>query len=311
VDLVSESLPRVSLARLKTIDAAAALCDYPKNLCGRVAGLGARTTFRVSILASGSSGNITLLETTQTRLLIDAGLGKRETLRRLAAVEKHVDRLDGILISHEHADHIGGLPQVLAQWRTAVYLTEPTHEEARRLLPEGSAKRINRVQYIRAGQRFPIGDIEVAAFSIPHDAADPVGFTFRANGAKVALVTDLGYLPELVKHHLRDSDCLILESNHDLEMLKVGPYPWYVKQRVMSRTGHLSNHCVSEFLADPEGFDAAPRYLVLAHLSENNNNPDVARICAEEALGRRPAQTAFRGELLVASQRVPLGPLVL
>src|SRR5207245_4262961 len=135
-----------------------------KTCVAAVAGLGARTTFRVSILASGSSGNITLLETTQTRLLIDAGLGKRETLRRLAAVEKRVDRLDGILISHEHADHIGGLPQVLAQWRTAVYLTEPTHEEARRLLPEGSAKRINRVQYIRAGQRFPIGDIEVAAF---------------------------------------------------------------------------------------------------------------------------------------------------
>src|SRR5207302_1299729 len=156
-----------------------------KTCVAAVAGLGARTTFRVSILASGSSGNITLLETTQTRLLIDAGLGKRETLRRLAAVEKRVDRLDGILISHEHADHIGGLPQVLAQWRTAVYLTEPTHEEARRLLPEGSAKRTNRVQSIRAGQRCPIGDSEEAAFSPPHDAADPVGFTPRANGAKV------------------------------------------------------------------------------------------------------------------------------
>jgi phosphoribosyl 1,2-cyclic phosphodiesterase len=128
---------------------------------------------------------------------------------------------------------------------------------------------------------------------------------------KVSLVTDLGYLPELVKHHLRGSDCLVLESNHDLEMLKVGPYPWHVKQRVMSRTGHLSNHSVSEFLADPEGFDAFARLLVLAHLSENNNNPDVARICAEEALGRRPAEAAFHGELLIASQRVPLGPLVL
>src|SRR3989442_12784771 len=148
-------------------------------------------------------------------MLIDAGLGKRETLRRLAAVEKRVDRLDGILISHEHADHIGGLPQVLAQWRTAVYLTEPTHEEARRLLPEGSAKRINRVQYIRAGQRFPIGDIEVAAFSIPPEAADPVGFTFPANAAKGRRGTDLGVLPDLCKHHLPNPDCLILESNHD------------------------------------------------------------------------------------------------
>ena len=273
--------------------------------------LGARITFRVSILASGSSGNITLLETERTRLLIDAGLGKKETLRRLAALEAEFDRLDGILISHEHTDHIGGLPQIVGEWRTTVYLTEPTHDELRRVLPDGSAERIERVEYIRGGQRFTIGEIEVAAFSIPHDAADPVGFTFCANGAKVALVTDLGYLPELVKHHLRESDCLILESNHDLEMLKVGPYPWHVKQRVMSRTGHLSNHCVSEFLADPEGFDSSARFLVLAHLSENNNNPDVARICAEEALNRRPAEAAFRGELLVASQRAPLGPLVL
>src|SRR5205807_339406 len=142
---------------------------------------------RLALLRSASNGNITCLETTRRSMIIDAGLGKRETLRRIAAVEKRIDRLDSILISPVHADHIGGQPQVLAQWRTAVYLTEPTHEEARRLLPEGSAKRINRVQYIRAGQRFPIGDIEVAAFSIPHDAADPVGFTFRANGAKVAL----------------------------------------------------------------------------------------------------------------------------
>lgn len=277
----------------------------------RALSLGGTIAFRVSILASGSSGNITLLETQRTRLLIDAGLGKRETLRRLAAVEQRPDRLDGILISHEHADHIGGLPQILRQWRTTVYLTEPTHEEVLRLVPEEFAKRLERLEYIRPGQRFTIGDIEVAAFSIPHDAVEPLGFTFRADGVKVSLVTDLGYLPELVKYHLRESDCLILESNHDLEMLKVGPYPWHVKQRVMSRTGHLSNHSVSEFLADPDGFDARARLLVLAHLSENNNHPDVARICAEEALGRRPAEAVFRGELLVASQRVPLGPLLL
>jgi phosphoribosyl 1,2-cyclic phosphodiesterase len=124
-------------------------------------------------------------------------------------------------------------------------------------------------------------------------------------------VTDLGYLPEVVKYQLRDSDCLILESNHDLDMLKVGPYPWYIKQRVMSRTGHLSNHAFGEFLADAEGFDGRARYLVLAHLSEQNNNPDVARISAEEALRRRPAEGAFAGELLVASQQRPTGPLEL
>jgi phosphoribosyl 1,2-cyclic phosphodiesterase len=250
-----------------------------------------------------------LLETDQTRLLVDAGLGKKETLRRLAAVGRDVDRLDGIVISHEHSDHIGSLAQVLGQWRTTVYLNEATHTEVMRILPENSHKRLDRVEHFQTGQRFVVGDIEISPFKIPHDAVDPVGFTFRTNGTKVAIVTDLGYLPELVKVHLRESDCLMLESNHDLEMLKVGPYPWHIKQRVMSRTGHLSNHAVSEFLADVDGFDAHARYVVLAHLSETNNNPDTAHIFAKEALSRRTGTSAFAGELIVASQTSPLPTL--
>src|SRR6201997_4303345 len=266
---------------------------------------------RVSILASGSSGNITLLETGSTRLLIDAGLGKRETLARLAAVEQSVDKLDGILITHEHSDHCNGLPQMLGLWKAPLYVTEPTMDALERTLPETLGKRLRGVEKIQTGQRFCVGDIEVHAFAIPHDAADPIGFTFRADGIKLALVTDLGYMPALVKVHLRDADCLVLESNHDLDMLKVGPYPWVVKQRVLSRTGHLSNHAVSEYLADPEGFDSRAQYLVLAHISQENNNADLAKLSAEEALGRRPSEAAFTGELLVASQRVPLKPLEL
>lgn len=266
---------------------------------------------RVSILASGSSGNITLLETERTRLLVDAGLGKRETLARLAAVERTVEDIDGILITHEHTDHCNGLPQMLGLWKAPLYVTEPTMEAMQRILPETLSKRLHGVEHIRAGQSFSIGDIDVHAFSIPHDAADPVAFTFRTNGTKVAICTDLGYLPNHVKVHLRGTDCLILESNHDLDMLKVGPYPWVVKQRVLSRTGHLSNHAVSEYLADPECFDAIARYLVLAHVSQENNNPDTLLISAEEALRRRPAECAFTGELLVASQHFPLKSLEL
>ena len=264
---------------------------------------------RVSILASGSSGNITLLETQSTRLLVDCGLGKRETLARLAAIELSVDRIDGILITHEHADHCHGLPQMLGLWKAPLYVTEPTMDALHRAFPERLAKRLRGLETIQSGQHFSIGDIDVHAFQIPHDAADPIGFTFRTNGTKMALVTDLGYMPQLVKVHLRDADCLLLESNHDLDMLKVGPYPWVVKQRVLSRTGHLSNHAVSEYLADPEGFDARARYLVLAHLSQENNNPDLARLSAEEALDRRPAECAFHGELLIATQDRPLRPL--
>jgi phosphoribosyl 1,2-cyclic phosphodiesterase len=264
---------------------------------------------RVSILASGSSGNITLLETQRTRLLVDCGLGKRETLARLAAIELNIDRIDGILISHEHSDHCNGLPQMLGLWKAPLYVTEQTMDALHRALPDRLAKRLRGVETIQAGQHFTIGDIDVHAFQIPHDAADPIGFTFRTNGTKMAIVTDLGYMPELVKVHLRDADCLLLESNHDLDMLKVGPYPWVVKQRVLSRTGHLSNHAVSEYLCDPEGFDARARYLVLAHLSLENNNPDLARLSAEEALNRRPAECAFHGELMIATQDRPLKPL--
>lgn len=250
-----------------------------------------------------------MLETERTRLLVDAGLGKKEIHRRFEALGIACERIDGVLISHEHADHACALPQMARHWKAPVYLTEETFHAIRCQLPERAARRLDRIEHIKPGQRFTIGDIEVHAFAIPHDAADPIGFTFRANGSKAALVTDLGYLPELVKQHLRDSDCLILESNHDLDMLKVGPYPWYLKQRVMSRTGHLSNHHLSEYLADPESFDGHARYLVLAHLSEQNNTPDVARISAEEALRRRPMYAPFTGELLIASQHAPMRPL--
>jgi phosphoribosyl 1,2-cyclic phosphodiesterase len=259
-----------------------------------------------------------LLETSSTTLLIDAGLGKKEMLRRFEALGRaRPERVDGILVTHEHSDHSTGLAQMAREWNCPAYLTEPTHREIVKMFatedPEKHSRKaqIDRVEYIRAGERFEIGDIEISPFAIPHDAADPVGYAFRAGGMKVALVTDLGYMPELVKHHLREADFLILESNHDLDMLKVGPYPWYIKQRVMSRTGHLSNNVVSEFLSDSEVFDGRARHLVLAHLSEQNNTPDIAQICAEQALSARPTDFAYRGRLHIASQRIPIGPFEL
>ena len=258
-----------------------------------------------------------MLETERTTLLIDAGYGRKEMMRRFEALGRpRPERVDAILITHEHTDHCSGLGQMQREWDCPAYLTEPTHREILKMFEDETGKpskkpAVERVEYIRAGQRFEIGDIEINPFAIPHDAADPVGYAFRANSTKVAIVTDLGYLPELVKHHLREADFLILESNHDLEMLKVGPYPWYIKQRVMSRTGHLSNNVVSEFLADSEVFDGRARHLVLAHLSEQNNTPDIAQISAEQALSSRPMDFSFRGTLHIASQRTPLGPFEL
>jgi phosphoribosyl 1,2-cyclic phosphodiesterase len=275
---------------------------------------GKRISFRVSILASGSAGNCTLLESGCTTLLVDAGLGKKEMLRRFETLGRaRPEKVDGILVTHEHSDHSSGLAQMTREWNCPAYLTEPTHRKIVSMYTEDPEKpskkaQIDRVEYIRAGWRFQIGDIEVNPFSVTHDADEPVAFTFRTNGTKVAIVTDLGCLPLHVKVHLREVDFLMIESNHDLDKLKAGPYPWHIKQRVMSNRGHLSNKVVSEFFADPDAFDARARYVVLAHLSEQNNDPYVAEISAKEALGRRPGEFAFRGTLHVASQRIPLGP---
>ena len=157
----------------------------------------------------------------------------------------------------------------------------------------------------RAGEPFEIGDIGVSPFTIPHDAADPVGFVFQAEGVRMAFATDLGYISPNVKAQLKGVDLLLLESNHDLEMLRDGPYPWAVKQRVLSRVGHLSNEAAAGFLED--GYDGQAAYVILAHLSESNNLPELARVTAERALNGRASLLANR--LLLATQHEPLSSI--
>jgi phosphoribosyl 1,2-cyclic phosphodiesterase len=161
------------------------------------------------------------------------------------------------------------------------------------------------VEYFQAGQPFEIGDIAVSPFTIPHDAADPVGFVFRAEGVRMAVATDLGYIPPNVKAQLKGVDLLLLESNHDLEMLRDGPYPWSVKQRVLSRVGHLSNEAAADFLENH--YDGQAAYVILAHLSESNNLPELARVAAERALNGRASLLANR--LLLAAQNEPLSAI--
>jgi phosphoribosyl 1,2-cyclic phosphodiesterase len=161
------------------------------------------------------------------------------------------------------------------------------------------------VEYFQAGQPFSIGDICINPFTIPHDAADPVGFVLSAEGVRMGFATDLGYVTPNVKQQLRNLDLVLLESNHDLEMLRDGPYPWSVKQRVLSRVGHLSNDAASQFLADD--YDGQATYVILGHLSENNNLPELARVAAERALLGRASLLANR--LLLAVQHEPLSPI--
>ena len=161
------------------------------------------------------------------------------------------------------------------------------------------------VEYFAAGEPFVIGDLSISPFTTPHDAADPVGFVFQAEGVRMGFVTDLGYISPNVKAQLQDLDLLLLESNHDLEMLRDGPYPWAVKQRVMSRVGHLSNEAAAGFLEDD--YDGQAAYVILAHLSESNNLPELARVTAERALNGRASLMANR--LLLAAQHEPLSSL--
>ena len=240
------------------------------------------------MLASGSSGNAALLATENTRILVDAGLSMRELRKRLASIGESLEAIDAILITHEHSDHVAGLP-VLARnkdVRAVIYMTLLTAPTI-----DWGAAPPERLEPFQAGACFQIGDIEVQSFGIPHDAVDPVGYCLEAEGVRIGIATDLGYIPESIKFHLRRATLLLLEANHDLDMLKVGPYPWSVKQRVMSRVGHLSNLHMSDYLM--EDLDSATANLILGHLSQQNNHPAIVEMVAVEALQRRGLETCL------------------
>jgi phosphoribosyl 1,2-cyclic phosphodiesterase len=316
---------------------------------------------RMTVLASGSRGNCTIVASSRTRILVDAGLSCRELFKRMKAAGEDPATLDAILITHEHQDHVQGVSVTARKLGIPVYFTEPTHRawmrwmvpqkrmtyadwlaqrksenEAREtaqledlvpdecaepLLPQMEATdsidlaasedireelkdpcALPGVEYFQAGSGFSIGDIAVTPFTIPHDAADPCGFVFTAEGIRLAIATDLGYMPSNVQLHLQRCDVLMLESNHDLEMLRDGPYPWSVKQRVMSRVGHLSNDAASKYLE--RTYDGHATYVILAHLSESNNLPELARISAERALRNR--MSLLGNKLILARQSEPI-----
>lgn len=221
------------------------------------------------------------MATERTRILIDAGLSRREIARRLAAIGEDIAALTAILVTHEHCDHTSGLCPVAKAGSAPipVYLTHGSAE----FIDWGENGPVR--ECFQAGCTFSIGDFEVASFTIPHDAADPVGYTLCAQGIKVAIATDLGYITDSLRVHLRGTDLLVLESNHDLEMLRVGPYPWSVKQRVMSRRGHLSNEVAADFVA--RDLDTRVSTLILGHISEHNNHPELVRNLACRALNGR------------------------
>ncbi len=224
---------------------------------------------RVCLLASGSRGNSTLIEVDGCRLLIDAGLSGIETERRLSTVGLAGEDLHGILVTHEHHDHVSGIGPLARRYNLPVYIDRQTHAALPKL------GKIENLQYFSTGETFSVQNLVISPFSTTHDAVNPVGFTIQSNEGKIGFATDLGMPTRLVADQLKDCRVLVLEANHDEQMLQEGPYPWDLKQRISSRHGHLSNNQSCSLLEDIcwSGLEA----LFLAHLSEENNCPDLTR----------------------------------
>jgi phosphoribosyl 1,2-cyclic phosphodiesterase len=234
---------------------------------------------KVCVLGSGSSGNSTFVEHQSTRLLIDAGLRAKEIVERLTRIQVDPSTLDGIFISHEHHDHIGGAGPLARKFKIPIYISS-------RALDHTSSA-LQHLSHVPIGADLPmqVGSITVTPFSTPHDSVDPLGFALRAGSSRVCILSDIGFIPEAVRNRLRNSDLLVIESNHDLEMLRTGPYPWSLKQRVMSNYGHLSNEALAYFFS--EHMDGLQRKIMLTHLSRQNNHPQIAYVSAIRALEKK------------------------
>jgi len=243
----------------------------------------------VCVLASGSKGNATFISSGDTSLLIDAGLSGIEIERRLKSKGLDPKNLDAILVSHEHSDHIQGVGVLSRRYKLPVYINSKTQKSAVSQLGN-----LHDFKKFECGSMFTINDLFIHPFSISHDAKDPCGFTVNQNGTKIGIATDLGIATSMVKEHLQGCILLILEANHDEQMLINGPYPWPIKQRIKSRTGHLSN-TASRTLLNELQHDGL-KHVMLAHLSETNNTPQKA----VNEVGR--ALTRCKARLDVASQ---------
>ncbi|MGI8556146.1 MAG: MBL fold metallo-hydrolase [Pyrinomonadaceae bacterium] len=223
---------------------------------------------RFTVLGSGSTGNAILITAGKTKILVDAGLSAKEILRRLACVGESSENISAILLTHEHGDHAGGLRVLLKTLTCPVFVSGATHNaylrDTRRTDNEAQKRADvikSRTVEIDSGKDFRIGEIDFHPFTVPHDAADNFGFVAQTGGVKVAIALDFGCLTTLIKEKLMRCDGIVIESNHSRDMLKTcAVYSWDLKQRIASRTGHLSNEDLSEWLTND--FDGAARHIV-------------------------------------------------
>jgi phosphoribosyl 1,2-cyclic phosphodiesterase len=223
-------------------------------------------------LASGSNGNAQYIATKNTGIILDAGLSGKYIETKLETIDKTFDAIDALLVTHEHSDHIHGVGVLMRRYNVPLYVNHKTWEAMQDKIGKIDLDLVN---LIDSDQPFNIKDLVITPYSISHDACDPLGFTFEDDQSKIAIATDLGYAPQEIIDQIKDTDLLFIESNHDVEMLKSGRYPHFLKRRVLSIDGHLSNDDAAEVVKEVVKFGRVKQVL-LAHLSGENNFPELA-----------------------------------
>lgn len=253
-----------------------------------------------SPLASGSSGNSTFVEAGGLRILIDAGLSAKRLTELLDAIDIKAHTIDAILVTHEHSDHIAGIAVLSKRYCIPVYANRETFFAMRE-------KRVSispcNVRVVEPDVPFYLKGVEILPYATPHDSARSMGYTLTSNGGKCTVMTDIGHVSDHMLEVARDSDILLLEANHDVDMLKSGPYPFSLKRRILSKNGHLSNDDAGAALVKFFGFGV--RNVILGHLSRENNTPELARVTVESILEENGVLDAMHVE--VAKRDEPTG----
>lgn len=243
----------------------------------RVAFVRLRGMIRLTVLGSGSSGNATLLECGDTRLLIDAGFSAKRLTEKLQAIGIEPESLNGILVTHEHTDHVQAIPVFVKKWGTPVYVTRRTREEMRKCTDMVSWR------FFESGDAFEIEGVQVGSFPISHDAIDPVGYHFSYGAFRYGHLSDVGRISPLIQSYLMDVHALFIESNYDPHLLEINESrPWMTKQRIASAHGHLSNMQAAEFVASI--LHKGLKHIILGHLSQECNTAEIALDCMRRAL---------------------------
>lgn len=236
-------------------------------------------SLQFSILASGSSGNILYVGTDKQKLLVDVGLSGKQTEALMNQVQASLSDISGILVTHEHSDHIKGLGVVARKYKLPIYANEKTWKAM-----ESHIGTIPMEQkfIFSTGTVQSFGDIEVESFGVSHDAAEPMFYTFHHEGRKLALITDTGYVSDRMKGVIKGANVFVFESNHDVEMLRMGHYPWNIKRRILSDVGHVSNEDAALAMSDVITDDT--KHVYLAHLSKDNNMKELAQMAVSQVL---------------------------